>query len=277
MAELVAHPGGEYDGEACAVDVHVRDGPRPHERRPGFIIRRIRLDARSRGDDRLERAFAESVGEIHARFVCKIAFEDMRHHIRDAACRLVLRKRVGELRIEYRKRGAQTFPGRGTLEKRAFLGDDRVAGSFGTGRGNGEDDAYRKRFPRHAPAFMEIPEVSVIDRSHGDGLRRVDHGAAAHRENEIDALFSAEVYAFVYRPASGIRTDTAEVDEADACGFERSAHAGQKPASFRGTAAEDKQRLARACIAYKFADLGFGALPEYETGGRVIGKVNHKI
>ena len=88
--------------------------------------------------------------------------------------------------------------------------------------GDGQHRAHGQGLFDGYAALVEIPEIPIVQGARGDGLGRIDGGAAAHGQDEIHTLFAAERDALAHQAAAGVGLDAAQGDKTDARGLERS-------------------------------------------------------
>ncbi len=177
--------------------------------------------------------FAERVAERHVVVLVKIALHCVHENIRRAAGRLVGGQSHRQLRVHYGELCAGKVGVIGALERAFFVCDDAAVAHFAACDGDGQHDAERQTGGRFPLFFEKVPHVALVCSAVGDGLRGVDHAAAADGQNEIDALTAAKLDALINQRKVRIGHHAAQRHERNVFRFERPFDAAaRKPARF---------------------------------------------
>ena len=208
------------------------------------------------------------------RRIGEIALHQMRHDVHRAARHLERRQAEAQLGIHDREARIDRLVVDVALQIAFFLGDDRAEAGFAARGGQRQNRADRQRRGRRAAADVEVPDVVVDDRAHRDRLGRIDHAAAADRQNEVELLLLADPDAFVDQAEARVRLDPAEFDPRDAGGAERRLDAIEQAGSLHAAAAEVQQDPLGAGGGFG-ADAVFGAAAEHDLGRIAEVKVVH--
>ena len=102
-----------------------------------------------------------------------------------------------------------------------LVGYHRVSASFAAGCGDCQHHAHGKSGHWLRFAVVEVPEIAAVDGAHGDGLGRVDGGAAANGQDEIHAFRHGAADSFVNFIGGGVGPDAAKLGPCQAFGLER--------------------------------------------------------
>ena len=125
-------------------------------------------------------------------------------------------------------------------------------------------------------AAVEVPEVAVVARAVGDGLRGVNRGAAAHRQHEVHAVFLAQADALIHQVAAGIGLHAAQLEVPDARSVQRGDHLREQAAAHDAAAAVDNQRAAAAKFTDELANLVLAVPAEDKLCGGTEFKIQHR-
>ena len=211
-----------------------------------------------------QQPLGDAVGDADVACGRKIAFHDVRHHVDDAACRLICREGerlfgvdYGESRFENAVCAQTQF-----LEGVAF-GDDGVARAFTAGAGDGEHHADGQRVGDGLFADEEVPEITVVTCSGGNGFGRVDDRTASDGDESVDALVAGEANSFINKRVGGIGLDAAEFDIFYAYCLERILDSSQKAVGLDIVFAEDEYHPFGTCQKSEHADFLFDAAAEF--------------
>ena len=171
---------------------------------------------------------------------------------------------------------------RAALEVLGLEVDDAVRGAFAAGGGDRQHHAHWQRGGDHGThlhllAHVEPAPLAAVGRADRDGLRGVDHAAAADGEQEVDAFGDREAHAFLDERAARVGLHAAEFDEGDAGLGEGRLHAGEESAPNGAAAAVVHERLASAEPPHELARARFLAFPEGDVGWRPVVEIDHDV
>ena len=199
----------------------------------------------------------------------------MRHDVGDAAGRLVGRQRAKERRILHRELRANMLAARAALEHAIFLGHHGVAAALGTGSRNRLHHANRERARRRGLAIVKIPEIAIVERTHGNGLGAINRGAAAHRKDKVNAVLADNLDALVHERIVRVRLHAAEFHVRDANSIEASLHAVDEARTHRRATTVMDQHLRAAILLDKRTAFIFAVHAEYKFRGAVEIEIFH--
>lgn len=141
-------------------------------------------------------------------------------------------------------------------------------------RGERENRDERKRLRDLRGIRHDVPGVALVVAGRTDRLGAVDHGAAAHGEDEVDVVFAAKAGAFVHARHLGIRFDSgAFVDFAVG---EKRLHLVVDAELLDGTPAVDEEDLLPEFRRH-FGEALDLAAPEKKAGRRVVVEIVHGV
>jgi hypothetical protein len=269
MRRPVAYPAG-------IKQIVMRKGAGPHDLAPDVIIIRLFMHQISVIYDVLHRAFKQSVRNADGTDIREVSLHHMRQNIRDTAACLIRRQRVGKFRVHDGKRRIDQIAVQSPFQLALFLCDNAAGTGFASGRGYSQYHANGERRFGALCARIEIPDVSIIRNTHGDGFSGVYRTSAADCENQIDIVLAADLDAFVYEREPGIRLHPAELDIFDAGPFQ----AGNDPivyAVFLDAAAAVMKQYLFAVLFCFSAKLFFGAFAEDDLCRVFEFKIDHKF
>jgi len=140
-----------------------------------------------------------------------------------------------------------------------------------------EDGKNRERLLRHCAAFKELPAVALVFNAGGNGLRRVDHGTAAHGNDRADPLIAHPVNRVAHEAHAGVGLHAALFDHAETRVLEALFDRVEDPRAASGTAAEKHKDLGFPAENGKrlSAYLKFSIAAENEARGIGVGEVQH--
>lgn len=260
MAELVAR---EILAAAELGEVAVRDAAAPHNLTHGVVAALVFDGDAGALHDVLEERLGDEVGELVAGEFREIALERVHEDVADACSELLFRHGIRELRVHERERR--------TVERRVDAALDahflvRQHGAVARLAARGRErqhDGDRRRLRELRTAAPEIPDVRLrIRDAVGDGLRRVDDGAAADGEDEVGAERDGLAHAVARMGDERVRLDAAAHGERDAALGQHALDARQQARTHDGAAAVDDEDMAAAVLLDLLADLELGVLAE---------------
>ena len=264
--------------DAAAGQVVMGQAARPHDLRPGLQILRLPVQDAGLSHHGAKQPLGQTVGEFEVAAIDKIALHGVHHDVRAAAHALVIRQGEGEARVHDGKARAGDVVVIAALVARVLLGEDGAVAGLGAGGGDGEDGAHGQHRLGRAGMGIELPHVLVrLAHAVGDGLGRVDHGAAADGQQKVRVHLLPQDDALVDLADARIGHHAAQRGVADACLLQRHQHLHQQAALDRALAAVDDQRVSAAEAAHAVPDLLHRAGAEEHLGGGVIDKVVHGI
>ncbi len=118
----------------------------------------------------------------------------------------------------------------------------------------------------------EVPGVSSVAGARRNGLRGVDHAAAAHGDEKVDAFAAADFDAFAHRVNFGIRGDAGKLEDFES--GELRLHGVVEAASLDATAAVGEEHLA-AGVLHRGAEFGEAPAAEDEVCRKVEIEILH--
>ena len=226
--------------------------------------------------DRSEKAFRDLIRQLQGVPRNKIALHGVHHDISAACCCLVRRQRHGELRVHDRELRAGNivvvaalFPGR-------FIRDDRAVAHLAACCGDGDDRADGKASGSFSFMIVQFPHVLVrLGQTVGDGLAGIDHGTAAHSQDEVQLLLQSDGDAFPDFGDPGIRHYAAKLRVEDAFLVKGSADLGQQAGSHCAAAAVMDQDPGAAAFLHELPGLQFRFTAKNDLRWCIICKVIH--
>ena len=205
----------------------------------------------------------------------EIALHRVHDHVRHAGRRLVRGQGEGADRVHDGEPGPAHLVGIAQLHVAVLVRDDAGFAHLAARGRDGEHAGDREVAFRRGLAQVEVPDFAVIRDAAGDGLGRVDDGAAADGEDEIHALLAAQVDAFVDERQARVRNDPAQADEVHAAVAEQPADLVQQAGLLGALAAVMDQHLVAAVFLHEGGHFLLGLLPEHDFGRGMIDEISH--
>ena len=199
----------------------------------------------------------------------------MHQNIGAATGGLVIGQGHGQLRVHDGEPGPGVVGIAPPLEPAVLVGDNRGIAHLAAGGGNGDDDAYRGAGGGGALEVIEIPGVAAVGKAIADGLGRVDDAAAAHGQEEVDALLPAKLQALPYQADAGVGHHAAQLHMGDPRRVQGGLHPVQKPGALDAATAVVDEDLGAPLGLDQLAHLVHCSLSEdYLSRGKVL-KIHH--
>ena len=272
MLNAVARPVGFFPVIEHAAK---REAARPHETRPGLVIRRLLDRAARRSDLRAHGGLGKVIGKKIVVRRGDVKLHQVRHRVHDAVHHLVFRQTVGQRRIKNGE--AREFP---LAVIAVFLagGEIRYDGGLvqlaARGR-DGEDNAEGNARFRRLPVYIKLfPEIALRRSSHGDGFGAVDRAAAADGEDEVDLVFPAKLDALVHLFGARVRHNAGQLEDIFSRRAQRIGHAVIQPGAPDAAAAVGEKDI-RAELAQLLRQAAHGVRAEVDAHGIIIHKIVH--
>ena len=268
VLEFVGHKVAA--GDAAAGQAIVRETARPHHLGPGLVVGRVGVE-----DDRIlhhgaQQALGQRVGQLHIAAIGEIALHGVHHDVGAAGLGLIVGQGLGELGVHEGELRAADVVVVGPLLVGVHPGDDAAVGCFTARRRDGQDAGHRQALPGRAGVFVQLPDVLFrLGQAVGDGLGRVDDAAAAHGQQEVDAVLFADADALVDLVEVGVRHDAAQRPAGNAGLSQRIFGPVQHAGADSALAAVDDEDTGAAVFAHQRAHALFGAFAEDDPGGGV--------
>ena len=197
----------------------------------------------------------------------------MHHNVHAAAGGLIRGQRAGERGVHNGKARAGAFVVDALFEPAVLVGDDAGVARLAARGGDRQHRADGSARLRRGLAHEEIPDIKFgIGERVADGLRRVDHAAAADGEQKVRAGLLCKSNALAHAAEPGIRLHAAERLVADARFLQQLEHAVKQSALSR---ARNDERVRAAAFADKLTAAAFGVAPENDLRGNAVFKVLH--
>ena len=249
---------------------------RPHKLGARVVVVRIGKSLFRIRHYGFEQPLAHTVQKLRVFGIGKIAFHRVHHDVHTAARRLIGGQRAGESRIHNGEARAGAFVIDALFEPAVLVGDNAGIARFAARGGDRQHCADGGARLRRGLAHEEIPDIKFgIGERVANGLRRVDHAAAADGEKKVRACFFCESDALAHLAEPGVRLHAAEQLVRDALGFERIGAAVKQPRAHGAAAAVNDERMRAAAFADKLAAAAFGVAPENDLRGNAVFKVLH--
>ena len=206
--------------------------------------------------DRPEKAFRDLIRQLQGIPRNKIALHSVHHDIGAACCGLVRRQCDGELRIHDREFRAGDVVVVAALFSCRFVCDDRAVAHLTAGSGDGDDDADGKASGSLSFMIVQFPYVLVrLGKTVSNSFAGIDHGAAAHSQDEVQLLLQSDGNAFPDFGDPGIRDHTAKLRVEDAFLIQGSTDSGQQAGSYCAAAAVMDQDPGAAAFLHELPGL----------------------
>ena len=254
----------------------VREAARPEQFAHRLVVGGVAHRAGGEFDHVPQQRLGEFVGQVGALLGDEVAVEGVHHDIGHAAGESVRRQGGAERRIHRREERAVEGGGVAALLAAVFVCDDARLGGLAPGGGDGEHHAERGAAPGGCAPLVELPDVGLrVEEAEADGLCRVEHAAAADREQEVDPFAPAELDALPHEREPRIRPHPAELHKGEPRRPKRLAHPGEQAASLRAAAAEVEQHAGAAERFDLLADFALGISAEEHLGADLIAEILH--
>ena len=267
----VADPRGK--GVPRHADAVAGKRARPHEGRAGFVVVTLVVGALPHPEDGAQHRFAETIGD-EVRILDAVLLEDVGHDVGAARGRLLLRNREGVFRIADRNARIEDGRQNADLLVLVHVRDDGGRVVFAPRRGKRQNRHEGEGLRDLAGIRHDVPGVAVVVARGADRLGAVDHGAAAHGEDEVDVVFAAKAGAFVHARHLRIGFDAgAFVDFAVG---EKGLHFVVDAELLDGTPAVDEEDLLPEFRRH-FGEALDLAAPEKKAGRRVVVEIVHGV
>ena len=237
---------------------------RPHDVRAGIVVLGLGQHARGLCADGAHDRQVHAVGDGHGAHVVEEALEQVAEHVGDAGGRLERRQRERELGVHERQLRALVVARIAGLHAQLVVAEDGVLRRFAAGCRDGEHHSDRQHFSVRIFLGDELPHGVIDAGAVGDGLRGVDHRAAAHGQHPVHAVFLAQRDALAHQADLRVGTHAAQLHVLDAGLLERCAHAVDEARLDGALPAIVQQHLTRAALGQHGADLAFGVVAEHE-------------
>ena len=271
VADHVRGPVLRHTGTNQAVE---RQRGRPHH--VGAVgVHRLRRsqDTRPHFNQRLQNALGEAVLHQRVDGVGQVLLRGVHKGINHAVGQLLRRQRVGLGRVQHRKARKAVGTAKGQLGALGAVRDDGAVVHLRAG-GRQRQHGAERHGPRDvAPAlFQNAPGVALDVHRCRDELDGVDHRAAAHGEQEIEAALTNLLHGAQRRFVAGIGLDARERRVgARAQGL---AHLGQRAVLLgAGAAHQDQYTRLRG---HQAIQVGHAALAKGNVGRVVKVKIQHR-
>mgnify|MGYP007028319714 CR=1 FL=1 len=266
VLEFVGHKVAS--GDAAAGQAVVRETARPHHLGPGLVVGRVGVE-----DDRVlhhgaQQALGQRVGQLHIAAIGEIALHGVHHDVGAAGLGLIVGQGLGELGVHDGELRAADVVVVGPLLVGVHPGDDAAVGCFAARRRDGQDAGHRQApRPCGCVRYSSQTSFSGFGQAVGDGLGRVDDAAAAHGQQEVDAVLFADADALVDLVEVGVRHDAAQRPAGNASLGQRIFGPVQHTGADGALAAVDDEDTGAAVFAHQRAHALFGAFAEDDPGG----------
>ena len=223
-----------------------------------------------------EKSLAHAVEKLGVFGVGEIALHRVHHNVHAAAGGLIRGQRAGERGVHNGKARAGAFVVDTLFEPAVLVGDDAGVARLAARGGDRQHRADGGACLRRGLAHEEIPDIKFgIGERVADGLRRVDHTAAADGEQKVRAGLLCKSEALAHAAEPGIRLHAAEQLVRDTRGLERIGAAAEQPRAHGAAAAVNDERVRAAAFADKLTAAAFGVAPENDLRGNAVFKVLH--
>ena len=256
VAELVAR---EILAATELGEVAVRDAAAPHNLTHGVVAALVFDGDAGALHDVLEERLGDEVGELVAGEFREIAFQRVHEDVADASSELLFRHGIRELRVHERERRTVERRVDAALDAHFLVRQHGAVARFAARRRERQNDGDRRCLRELCAAAPEIPDVRLrIRDAVGDGLCRVDDGAAADSEDEVGAERDGLAHAVARMGDERVRLDAAAHGERDAALGQHALDARQQARLHDGAAAVDDEDMAAAVLLDLLADLELG-------------------
>ena len=205
----------------------------------------------------------------------EVALQCVHHDVGATAAGLILRQRIGQLRIQDGEYRSADIIVTGPLLPGGIVGDHTGIAHLAAGRRQREDAAHGIGSCRYRLPDEEVPDIPVRCQAVAHSFGGVNDTAAAYGQDEVHLLLPAELNRFIDLRQPRIRLDTALADIGESRAFHRGFDAVQQSAFYDTAAAVVDQDLCRAAVFQEFSDFIFLSCAEFHPGGGVEGKVLH--
>ena len=256
----------------------MRNCAAPHDVGTRFVIVGIGDDLGSLFHDSQQDTFGHTVADLHIGGVAEITFEDMCHHVGDAAGSLPFGQRHGQFGIhdgEFRTQ--QHGLTNAQLLERLFVGNDRIARTLATGSRDGEHDTDGQAVAHLGLADKEVPEVAFVIVSCGNGLGRIDDRTATHSEHKVGFETAGKSQSFVNLGVGGIGTDATHFDIGDGNGIERGLDTIEQATANHRAASIDDHHTMGTVLDAELANFLFASASETKLSRGVESEIIHVL
>ena len=200
----------------------------------------------------------------------------MHHDVGSAAGGLVSGEGVGQFRVHHGEFAPAQVTVVPTLDAAFFLGDHAGIAHLAACRGDGEHGTDGGAARGGVLVVVQIPHVKIVGKAVADGLGRVNDATAAYRQQEIHALFAAQLDAPIDQRQPGVGLYPAQGNIGDTSLIQRGIHPVQQAAFLGALPTEVDQHFSSALFFAQLPHLVFYALAEDHLGGRLEYKLVHK-
>ena len=254
----------------------MRQAAGPHDLGACVVIIRVLHYNQRIADHGLHQSLSNAVRNFHASTVVKVAFHGMHEDVHAAAGCLIGWKRHGQLRVHNRKYGSAIVAAVTALYPAILIGDNGGLAHLASRCGNGQNCSDGKAALGLTLKVIKIPHIAAIEHAVSNGFRRIDHTAAAHGEDKIDALTAGKFNALINQRKTRIGYHSAQFNVCNAGSVQRLLHAIQQAGSAGAVPAVMDQDLFASLRLDQFTDLflRFAAKDHFRRG--IVDKIFHR-
>ena len=223
-----------------------------------------------------QNGLAHAVGHRIVRRFTKITLQNMRHHIRYTAGALIFRQSKSQLRVQNSKLRAQAIRLGALFDFILLISNHRVGRALATGRRNSQHHAQRQSL-LHRLTAVKIQKIAAIRRTHSHRFGRINHGAAAHRQQKINSGLSGRLNRLINKRAAGVRLHAAQRHTIHTGRVQRIHNLMQNAATQHRTAAVKHQSSFTAALGHIFAGSFVRIHTKNKLGGTFKCKIFHNL
>ena len=157
----------------------------------------------------------------------------MHHHIGNAARSLVGGKGIGQLGVHHRKdRAKQLRSAQAQFMQTIQFRNHCVSRAFTSCCRDGEYHTYLQGLCNFGFSDVEIPKITIIGNSGGNGFCRVYNGASPYGKHKVHSLATCQFDALIHFRISGIGLHASQLYVFHTGGFQGILHALQQTAAY---------------------------------------------
>ena len=180
-----------------------------------------------------QQGFRDSVGKRGILVFREVALHRVHHDVGSTGCRLIGRQRISALGIHDGELTATEVAVDAPLDEPVVFRDDTTRRHLGTGGGNRQHDANRQALLGCRLSFPEVPHVTLVGYTIGDGLCRVDDTAATDGEDKVYLFTAAETDSLFHFREQRVGHYPTQPHKGDACLVQHLFHFVEKPIATR--------------------------------------------
>ncbi len=253
----------------------MRQAAGPHHLGAGVVVLRVLHQDLGVGHHRAQQALGDGIGDLHVAAVGEVALHGVHHDVGASAGGLVVRQRHGELRVHDGEFGPGEVAAVTALDLALLFGDHGGVAHLAARGGEGQYHAQGQAGRGLALVVVEVPDVALVGHAVANGLGGVDRAAAAHGQQEVNALLLAQRDALVHQAQPRVRHRAAQRDIGDAGFIQRVRDLLQKPRAHHAAAAVVDQHLAAAEFPDQLRNPGLRVPAKDHLGGGVVLEIKH--